>query len=171
MFTDGLTIDEISGFTSDDIGAFDLSDLETANTVVNTVTLDFVTGANTSVLADVPISMQTISGASALAAQTNLQAATNVLNYAVDGGVANAAALELALEDGGGIITSNGALAANDAFVVQYKDSDTNTHSYAIAHVQNPVLAASPIAAWEVTDIATTNLSAAYASSQFSFIA
>lgn len=171
VFTGGLTVDAISGFTSDDIGAFDLSDLETADKVVNSVTLDFVTGANTSVLADDTISMQTISGASALAAQTNLQAATNVLHYAVDGGVANAAALELALETGGGIITSNGALAANDAFVVQYKDSNTNTYSYAIAHLQNSVNASTKIAAWEVTDIATTNLSADFASSQFSFIA
>ncbi len=165
IFTSGLTTDVITGYTSDDIGAFDLSALETADAVEASETLDFVNGANLSVLADDTINMQTVSGA------VTLLATTNVLNY-TEAAVADAAALETALEASSGIITTNGALAENDAFVVQYIDSDTNTYSYAIAHVEDAgVNAATKIAAWEVTDIATTNQTDAFGSSQFTFVA
>ena len=164
VFTGGLTADAIVNYTSDDIGVFDLSELETANVVENGETLDFVTGINISVAPGESISMQTVNGA------TVLSASTNVLNY-TEQAVANAAALETALETGGGIITTNGALAENDAFVIQYKNSNTNTYSYAIAHLEDTGVAASTqIAAWEVTDIATTNLTEAFGSDQFAFV-
>ena len=164
VFTGGLTTDVISGFTSNDIGSFDLSELEKDDAVEDGETLNFVNGAGTSVLASDSISMQTVGGSITLAATTN------VLNY-TKAAVQNAAALETALEDGGGIITTFDTLAENSAFIIQYKDSDTNKYSYAIAHLEDAsVTAATKIAAWEVTDIATTNLTTAFTSSQFLFI-
>ena len=127
IFTSGLSIDQITNFTSDDIGAFDLSELEENNAVVNSATLDFVNGNGTSVLAGETINMQSVTSS------TTLVPATNILNYTV-GAVADASALETALEDSGGIITTDAALSRYDAFVIQYKDSNTNTYSYAVAH-------------------------------------
>ena len=48
--------------------------------------------------------------------------------------VADAAALEIALE---GNVRTNGALAKNDAFLVQCRKLSTSTYSYAIAHLEN----------------------------------
>ena len=100
-----------------------------------------------------------------------LHSPPQTLNY-LEAAVANAA-LETALEQNGGKITTNAALDENDAFVIQYKDSDTNTYSYAIAHLEDAgVNAGTKISAWEVTDIASTDLNAgAFGSNQFSFIA
>ena len=107
--------------------------------------------------------MQTIDGAITLAPETN------VLYYAQTT-VSNAAALEIMLEADGGLITANGALAENDAFVIQYKDSETHTFTYAVAHIEdNTVLSNSKIAAWEVTDLATTDMFTAFDSDQFNF--
>ena len=153
VFTSGLTSDSIFGFTDDDIGAFDLSELETAGAVVENETLDFVKGSGTSVAAGDVINVQTING------NTTLAATTNVLHYSA-GPVANADDLEIALENGGnGIITTNGALARYDAFIIQYEDFQTNSYSYAIAHLENSgVNSSSTIDSWEVQDIATTDL-------------
>ena len=89
------------------------------------------------------------------------------------GPMANAGALETALEGGGGagIITTNGALAANDAFIIQYQNSNTSTYSYAIANVESAVNASSIVNNWEVTDIASTDFAQAFSETQFSFIA
>ena len=121
VFTSGLTADQISGYTSNDNGSFDLSDLETRGAVELGETLDFVTGSNISVSAGDTIYMQNINGAIVLSATTN------VLNY-LEAAVANAAALETALEESGGKITTNAALEENDAFIIQYQDSDTNAY-------------------------------------------
>ena len=116
--------------------------------VVDGVTIDFVTGANTSVVANDLISMQAISG------NTTLLATTNVLNYTAST-AADAAALENKLENND-IVTTNRSLAENDAFVIQYKDSDTNMYSYAIAYIETAgVNASTAITNWEVVDIAT----------------
>ena len=164
VFTDGLAIDIITGFTADDIGAYDLSALETANAVAGSTTIDFVNGAGSSVLLSDNISVQSFGGS------ITLQADTNVLNYTTP--VADAASLELALENNAnGIVTSNGQLAQNDAFVIQYRDSDTSTYSFAIAHLQSGVAASTQINAWEVTDLATTNLTTEFGAGQLSFIA
>ena len=126
-------------------------------------TLDFVTGSNISVSPGHTISMQTIDGPITLAPETN------VLYYAQTT-VSNAAALEIMLEADGGLITANGALAENDAFVIQYKDTETQTFTYAVAHIEdNTVLSNSKIAAWEVTDLATTDMFTAFDSDQFNF--
>ena len=78
VFTSGLSIDTISRFTTDDVGAFDLSELEEEDAVEANEELNFVNGSNTSVLSDDIISMQTINGAITLAAETN------VLNYTAE---------------------------------------------------------------------------------------
>ena len=165
VFTSGLSSDVISGFTDDDIGSFDLSDLETNGAVTANEILDFVTGSGTSVAAGDVINMQTITGNN-----TVLTGTTNVLHYTSQ--ASDADALEIALENGGnGIITTDGALAENDAFIIQYQDFETNSYSYAIAHLQGSgVNASSPINSWEVIDIATTNLLASFSANQFSFI-
>ena len=163
VFTNGLTADVISGYTADDIGSFDLSKLEMDDAVEENETLDFVTGSNISVSPGHTISMQTIDGPITLAPETN------VLYYAQTT-VSNAAALEIMLEADGGLITANGALAENDAFVIQYKDTETQTFTYAVAHIEdNTVLSNSKIAAWEVTDLATTDMFTAFDSDQFNF--
>ena len=165
VFTGGLTSDVISGYTTDDVGSFDLTKLEMDDAVEENETLDFVTGSSISVTAGHAISMQEVAGA------ISLQPTTNVLKY-TQTSVANAAAMEIALESNGGIITTNGALAENDAFIIQYKDSDTDTYSYAIAHVEDSnVSANTKIAAWEVTDVGTTDFSAPFSSEQFAFSA
>ena len=108
--------------------------------------------------------MQVING------NATLLTATNVLNYTL-GSVANAAALENALENNVNI-TTNRALAENDAFVIQYRDSDTGTYSYGIAYIEAAgVNASTVITNWEVVDIATTNQNIEFGESQFSFIA
>ena len=128
-------------------------------------TLDFVTGSNISVSPGHTISMQTIDGAITLAPETNVL-------YYTQTTVSNAAALETQLEASGGLITTNAALTENDAFIIQYKDSETQTFTYAVAHVEdNNVLSNTKIAAWEVTDLATTDLSTAFSADQFNFTA
>ena len=109
--------------------------------------------------------MKTISGS------TILSANTNVLNYTA-ASVSNAAGLEAALEAGPGIIKTDGALAENDAFIIQYQDLETNQYSYAVAFIDGGggVAANTFITSWEVIDIATTNQSTAFLSSQFAFI-
>jgi Ca2+-binding RTX toxin-like protein len=166
VFTSGLSIDAITGYTADDVGAFDLSALETADATVNSVTLDFVNGSGTSISAGDTISVQDVDGA------TTLLAGTNVLSYTTEG-VAAAANVETALEASSGIITTaaGGAIATADAFVIQYLDSDTSKYSYAVASVQIGVGAGIQIAAWEVTDIAATDLGSALVAAQFAFIA
>ena len=165
VFTNGLTADVISGYTADDIGSFDLSKLEMDDAVEENETLDFVTGSNISVSPGHTISMQTIDGAITLAPETNVL-------YYTQSSVPNAASLETQLEANGGLITTNGALAENDAFIIQYMDSDTNTFTYAVAHLEDTnVLASTKIAAWEVTDLATTDMSTAFDSDQFNFSA
>ena len=101
---------------------------------------------------------------------TTLESETNILNYTA-GAVADAGALETALEDSGGIVTTDAALSRYDAFVIQYKDSNTNKYSYAVAHLEANVAANTAISAWEITDLATTDLATAFGSAQFSFIA
>ena len=163
VFTSGLSVDTILEYDSTDIGSFDLTKLEEANAVVDGETIDFVTGANTSVVANDLISMQAISG------NTTLLATTNVLNYTAST-AADAAALENKLENND-IVTTNRSLAENDAFVIQYKDSDTNMYSYAIAYIETAgVNASTAITNWEVVDIATTNQDTAFGEGQFSFI-
>ena len=166
IFTSGITADIITGFTNDDVGSFNITNLEVAGAVVNGDTLDFVRGDGNSVLAGDSISIKAIAGA------TTLSSTTNVLNYTA-GPMANAGALETALEGGGGagIITTNGALAANDAFIIQYQNSNTSTYSYAIANVESAVNASSIVNNWEVTDIASTDFAQAFSETQFSFIA
>ena len=169
IFTSGLSIDQISDYTSDDIGSFDLSDttgLETLSAVANGQELDFVTGEGgvNPVIPGDAIVMQEITGAS-----TTLSAATNVLKYSTQP-VSNAGELETELEGGGtGIITSYSALEIYDAFPIQYQDSDTNTYSYAVAYLEAGVDGSSTINNWKVVDIATTDLSEAFGSNQFSF--
>ena len=94
----------------------------------------------------------------------------NVLSYTTP--VADADSLELALENNAnGLVTTSVALAQNDAFIIQYQDSDTSTYSFAIAHLQSSVSANSQINAWEVTDLATTNQTSEFGSEQISFAA
>ena len=165
VFTGGLSADVISGYTADDIGSFDLSKLEMDDAIEENETLDFVTGSNISVSPGHTISMQTIDGAITLAPETNVL-------YYTQTTVSNAAALETQLEASGGLITTNAALTENDAFIIQYKDSETQTFTYAVAHVEdNNVLSNTKIAAWEVTDLATTDLSTAFSADQFNFTA
>ena len=164
IFTSGLSTDQITDFTSDDIGAFDLSDLEEDDAVVDGATLDFVNADGTSILAGEAINIQSVNNA------TTLESDTNILNYTA-GSVTDAGALETLLEDSGGIITTDAALSRDDAFVIQYKDSNTNTYSYAVAHLEANVAANSTVSAWEITDLATTDLATAFGSAQFSFIA
>jgi Ca2+-binding RTX toxin-like protein len=164
-FTGGITQDAIVGYTADDVGAFDLSSLETVDLVVTgTTTLDFINGNGTSVAAGDTIAMQTVAGA------TTLNAGTNVLNFTA-AKAANAAALELLLEGSSGLVTSAGVIAASDAFVIQYQDDDTDKFTYAIGTVTTGVGSGIKVAAWEVTDIATTDLTSAFAAAQFAFIA
>jgi Ca2+-binding RTX toxin-like protein len=118
VFTGGLTVDAVTGYSADDIGAFDLSSLETVDLVVTgTTTLDFIQGDGTSVSAGDAISMQTIAGASTLAS------GTNVLSFTA-AAAADAAAIEVLLEASSGIITTGGVTATADAFVIQYEDTD-----------------------------------------------
>ena len=126
--------------------------------------LDFVNGSSMSVLSGDVINFQIINSS------TTLKAETNALSF-TGSPLANADALETALEVNGGIITTDGALEENDAFVIQYLDSDTNTHSFAIAHIEDdPVPSSTQISKWEVTDIATTDLTTAFSTNQISFI-
>ena len=164
VFTNGITIDNISTFTADDIGAFSLAELEKDDMVEVNEELDFVNGSNMSVLSSDAINVQTINSSSTLRAETN------VLSY-TGSPLANGDALETALEVNGGIITTDGALEENDAFVIQYLDSDTNTYSFAIAHIEDdPVPSSTQISKWEVTDIAKTDLTTAFSTDQISFI-
>jgi Ca2+-binding RTX toxin-like protein len=166
VFTGGLTIDAVDGFSADDVGAFDLSELETAGATHAGETLDFVTGGAVSVSAGDTISMLSV-----VDGGTTLLAATNVLNY-TSSGVANAAALKAKFEASSGIITTNAALAENDAFLVQYLDSDTSDYSYAVGSLKDAgVNAATQIAAWDITDISATDLGSAFTAAQFAFVA
>ena len=72
VFTNGITIDNISTFTADDIGAFSLAELEKDDMVEVNEELDFVNGSNMSVLSSDAINVQTINGSSALKAETNV---------------------------------------------------------------------------------------------------
>ena len=72
IVTDGLAID-ITGFTVDDIGAYDLSALETATAVAGSTTIDFVNGAGSSVLLRTILVFK-------VGGSITLQADTNVLN-------------------------------------------------------------------------------------------
>ena len=104
-------------------------EIKTRGAVTENAILNIVTGAGTTVQPSDSISMQTITGNN-----TVLAATTNILHYTSQ--VSDADALEVALENGGsGIITTanNGALAINDAFIIQYQDSETNSYTYAIA--------------------------------------
>ena len=160
VFTNGLTVDTISEYSSDDIGSFDLSELEQPNAVINGRTLDFVYGSSTSIVAGDKINIQEVNGI------TTLSATTNVLHYS-GASVADAAALEIALE---GNVRTNAALTKNDAFLVQYRKLSTGTYSYAIAHLEDSSVPANTlIASWEVTDIATTDLNSTLLPNQFSF--
>ena len=105
---------------------------------MNGATLDFVRGDGNSVLAGDSISIKAIAGATTLSSTTSRQ----MLPF------------KTALEGGGGIITTNGALAANDAFIIQYQNSNTSTYSYAIANVESAVNASSIVNNGEVIDIA-----------------
>ena len=62
VFTNGLTVDTISEYSSDDIGSFDLSELEQPNAVINGRTLDFVYGSSTSIVAGDEINIQEVNG-------------------------------------------------------------------------------------------------------------
>ena len=77
VFTSGLTIDTISGYTGDDIGAFDLSELEADDAVEDGETIDFVNGSSSSMLDGAVIEIQSISGAG----PTTLGSSTNVIHY------------------------------------------------------------------------------------------
>ena len=127
-------------------------------------TLNFVTASGIDVLAGDSIGMQTVNG------PITLDTTTNVLKY-THFSVPNAAALETRLETQS-IITSNAALDENDAFLIQYINFDSNTYSYAIAHLEDAGIGAGAnITNWEVTDIATTDYYSPFGSNQFSYIA
>jgi Ca2+-binding RTX toxin-like protein len=164
VFTGGVTADAIVGFTSDDVGAFDLSELETASATDGATTLDFINGSAASVSAGDTISIQAV-----VDAGITLASGTNVLSY-TSSAVANGDALETKLE---ALTFTNGSatVATSDAFIIQYEDSDTSKFSYAVASIQTGVGAGIRIAAWEVDDIAATDLTSAFSAAQFAFIA
>jgi Ca2+-binding RTX toxin-like protein len=166
IFTSGLTVDGINGFTTDDVGAFSLSALETAGATTAGETLDFVTGGAVSVTAGDTIVIQDV-----VDAGTTLNAATNVLSY-TSATAENAAALELLLEAGGGIITTDAGLAENDSFIIQYKDTTNAAYSYAVVSLEIAAVGAGIVLdALNVTDIATTDLATVFAAANFEFVA
>jgi Ca2+-binding RTX toxin-like protein len=118
----GLSIDVVTDFaTGVDVIQIDTSAFEIAGAVVAAVTLDMTTGTGTA-LATGTAAQQAIAGATIIAAGT----ATEMFNYTAST-PANAAALEIALEAGGGLLTTDGTttLATNDAMPIMY-DNGTN---------------------------------------------
>lgn len=169
VYTTGLTIDATTFVQADDIAAFSLSALETAGAVFGNTAIDFVVGNGTSAAVGTTQVVQAVAGASTLAV------GTTVLNYTVGAGAANAAALETALEAGGGLITTSnpgggvGGLTAGDSFIIQYNNGAQQR--IAIGTVTADVAANTQIAAWEVTDIATQGNIADLAAGNYTYVA
>jgi hypothetical protein len=167
--TSGLTIDSVTGMTSGtDTIAISISALEAAGATITGETIDFVDaigGAANSIAAGDTVSIAAIAGA------TNLDSVSgNIFNYTA-GVVANAAALELALEGGGtGILTADGAIADNDGFFMFY-DNGTNIVLAAV-HIDAAVLDNGTVDSVDVADlISFTGVTADFVAGDFSFIA
>jgi hypothetical protein len=163
VFTSGLSIDTVTGFNvADDVAAFDLSDLETADAVIAATTLDLVGGTGVSIAAGDTVTVQTIS------ANAQTLTAANAFVWTV-GTAADAAALETAFE--AAAINAGGALAVGDSFVVQYATAG-NVERLALVTVTTAVVAAGDdIVAVDATDIAIVGTTANFTATNFSFIA
>ena len=92
----------------------------------------------------------TASGAAAI----TLAAGTTVISSAV--AAANAAAVETAWENGAGagLVTTNGAIAAGDSFILQYATAG-GQRRLAIATSVGAVGGGATVEDWEITDITT----------------
>jgi hypothetical protein len=167
VFTSGLTIDAVSNFeTGVDKATFDISSLETAAAVIAGSTHNLIDGDGT----DITDASSGVILAIAGAAVTLTQTAT-VLNYTA-ATVANAAALETALEVGGGVITTEATtgVTAKDAMLAMY-DNGTNI-MLAIVEFTSTVANNTKIAAVDVADVASlTGITADLAAGDFAFIA
>lgn len=164
VMTSGLTIDTISSFTtgSDDI-QLDLSEIETAGAGFAGITLDIIGGLGTSVAAGDTASILAIAGATTLTA-------ANVLNYTA-ATAADAAALETALEAGGGLLSTGATgVTADDGMLIMY-DNGTNI-MLALVTFSATVAATTQIAAVDVADIATlSGITTDLVAGDFAFIA
>ena len=149
IFTSGLTIDTVTDFVSGtDDAVFSLSALETAGAVISAKTADIIDGDGTSLAAGATMVVLDI------AAATTLTQTATVLNYTA-ATKANAAALETALEAGGGLLTTEATtgVTAADSMLAMY-DNGTNI-ILAMVEFTSTVAAGTQIAAVDVTDIAT----------------
>lgn len=158
--------DNISGFGSTDVFAADISALETPKAVDGIETLDLVDADGTAVVAGDKIVVQDVAGA------TTLTQTANVLNY-TEKKVADAAALEIALERDGGILTTekDSGLDENHSFLIVYQDSDTDKYNLALVSVEDKHFANNTkIDSVEVTDLARTDYSSAIAAANITFI-
>ena len=108
-----------------------------------------------------------------LVAGATTTTSANVLIYTASK-CANAAALEVALEADGGILTvgAGGLVADNDGFVIAYINTDTNAWTYAF--MTNTIGAAALVGdklySVDVVDIATTDLASPIQSANFAFV-
>ena len=165
VFTSGLTIDTVTDFTAaqGDVAAFSLAALEAAGATIAGHTIDLADGNGDSLTAGVAITVASI------AAATVLSANDTVLNYTV-ATIANATALEAALEAGGGIITGAGALAVNDGVLFQYRTAGGDVN-LAMGQVTS-IGVNQQVDGWTVTDVATlTGGIADLAAAQYAIIA
>jgi hypothetical protein len=172
VYTDARAIDVVTGFTSNDVNTIDLSLLEAAGgTGLNAAASNFTNGGGAAILAGGASTVLAVNGATTLTA-------ANVLNFTVAGGLANAAALDTALEAGGtGALTGGkGAgianIAAGSVLLAQYTDTAGGQNFAAVrftnALVTNIALAAGGIT---VTDLATTDQGVAFVAGQFAYVA
>jgi len=166
VFTSGLTIDAVSNFeTGVDKATFDISSLETAAAVIAGSTHNLIDGDGTDITDASSGVILAIAGA------TTLTQTATVLNYTA-ATAANAAALETALEAGGGLITTEGTtgVTAKDAMLAMY-DNGTNI-MLAIVEFTSTVANNTKIAAVDVADVCSlTGITADLAAGDFAFIA
>jgi hypothetical protein len=166
VFTSGLTQDAVSNFeTGVDKATFDISSLEVNGAVIAGNTHNLIDGDGTDITAASSGVILAIAGA------TTLTQTATVLNYTA-ATAANAAALETALEAGGGLITTEGTtgVTAKDAMLAMY-DNGTNI-MLAIVEFTSTVANNTKIAAVDVADIGSlTGITADLAAGDFDFIA
>jgi hypothetical protein len=162
----GLTIDSVSHFeTGVDDAQFDLSALETTGASIAANTHNLIDGDGTDITTSTTMVIQAIAGASVLGSTAT------ILNYTA-ATAADAAALETALEAGGGILTtdSTAGVTADDAILAMY-DNGTNI-MLAIIEFSATVATTTKIAAVDVVDVMSlTGITADLVAGDFEIIA
>jgi Ca2+-binding RTX toxin-like protein len=163
VLTNALTKDLIIGFTADDEAAFDISAIEAANQVKAAHTISLANGLGADLTAGDTVSTQAITGA-------NTTTSANVLLYTT-AAVADADALETALENAPLIVGDGGSIADDEGFIVGYEDAG-GKYNFAVVFNEagSAVTANSALSAVEAVDIADTDFATLLVAGNFAII-